>query len=44
MDPEDDRDPIHCDCGKPKAPGESVCRTCAVGGFPSSAEEEYWIE
>jgi len=23
-----------CECGSPKAPGESKCRGCAIGGFP----------
>lgn len=34
---ENERDQIHCDCGKPKAPDESMCRQCAQG-FPP---EEY---
>jgi len=35
MNPESERDPHHCDCGKPKMPGETMCRTCTVGGFPN---------
>lgn len=25
---EDDRDPFHCDCGKPKSSTESMCGPC----------------
>lgn len=29
MDEKDERDPIHCDCGRPKSPSEPLCRPCA---------------
>jgi hypothetical protein len=28
MDPEDDRDPFHCDCGKPKSSDKPMCPPC----------------
>jgi len=26
---EDERDPFHCDCGRPKSSSEPLCRPCA---------------
>lgn len=28
-----------CQCGQPMAPGDTKCRDCQVGGFPSQDDE-----